>query len=126
MAFPLLIPAIAALAKVGGAALAKVGGAAALKSLGGAAATAAASQLASNGVNSAFGGGGGGGGAVSGEATPINIPQMALQNKMAEMKANTQPMQAQAVQPVQTNNNQDMLKQGLMNRLRFGRTGGIY
>ena len=127
MPLPLLLAPIAAgLAKVGGAALAKIGGAAALKSLGGTLAANAGSQLLSNGIGAMVGGGGGQQTAPQAEQTPINIPQMALQNKMAEMQANTQPMQAQAVQPVQTNNNQDMLKQGLMDRLRFRRTGGIY
>lgn len=142
MALPLLIPIAAALAKVGGAVAAKAAAAGAAakglgaaagkflasegaKNLGGQLATNAGSQLVSNGIGAMFGGGGGQA-APQAEQTPINIPQMALQNKMAEMKANTQPMQAQAVQPVQTNNNQDMLKQGLMDRLRFRRTGGIY
>ena len=130
MAFPLLIPIADALAKVGGAALAKIGGAAALKGLGAAAAktaaTSAATQLAANGVNALSSGGGGGGGAVAGEATPINIPQMALQNKMAEMKTNTQAQQAPTVQPVQSNNNmpnnQDMIKRRLLGRLGYGGT----
>lgn len=128
MALPLLLAPIAgALTKIGGAALAKIGGAAALKSLGGTLAANAGSQLLSNGINQVFGGGNSGGSSVAPpEAQPVNIPQMALQNKMAEMKANTQPMQAQTVQPIQTNQNQDMLKQGLMDRLRFRRTGGIY
>lgn len=128
MPLPLLLAPIAAgLAKVGGAALAKIGGAAALKSLGGTLAANAGSQLLSNGMNQVFGGGNSGGSSVAPpEAQPINMPQMALSNKMAEMRASTQPLQQTQMQPLQTNMNpQDELKRGLLNRVMNNRYGGF-
>lgn len=136
MPLPLLLAPIAgALTKIGGAAALKglVGTAGKFlasegaKQMGGQLLNAAGGQLVSNGINQVFGGGNSGGSSVAPpEAQPINMPQMALSNKMAEMRASTQPVQQTQMQPLQTNMNpQDELKRGLLNRVMNNRYGGF-